>query len=125
MEEMYILHELQGPELSNEEIIHDNIPEEIFEECPEEVQEEIQEEHYEVPHEELHEEFHEDTVVEPLPEHNLPFEPIEEPGPNWEMELAQAYVRHQPLEGVFPPEESLKMGTVFPNLSNLQWGRPQ
>ena len=52
------------------------------------------------------------------PEEELPvFEPIEEPGPNWEMELAQAYVRAQPLEGVFPPEEGLKMGTAFPNLS--------
>jgi hypothetical protein len=34
-----------------------------------------------------------------------------------EMELAQAYVRMQPLESIFSPEESLRMGTVFPNLS--------
>lgn len=121
MEEMYILHELQGQEPSNEEIRHENIPEEIFEECPEEIQEEIQEEAYE----ESRKEPYEEPVAEPLPEHTLPFEPIEEPGPDWEMELAQAYVRHQPLEGVFPPEESLKKGTVFPNLSNLQWGRLQ
>ena len=59
---------------------------------------------------------------EPMPEptgeiHNLAFVPIEEPSPNWEMELAQAYVHAQPLEGVYPPEEGLRMGTAFPNLS--------
>jgi len=49
--------------------------------------------------------------------HNLVFVQIEEPTPNWEMELAQAYVRDQPLEGIYPPEEGLRMGTAFPNLS--------
>ena len=39
------------------------------------------------------------------------------------MELAQAYVREQPLEGVFPPAEGLMMGTVFPNLSKPYVGR--
>ena len=47
--------------------------------------------------------------------HDLHGEPKEEP--NWEMELAQAYVRAQPLTGIFSPEESLQRGTVFPNLS--------
>jgi len=32
------------------------------------------------------------------------------------MELAQAYVRPQPLDGVFSPEEGLRHGTAFPNL---------
>jgi hypothetical protein len=32
------------------------------------------------------------------------------------MELAQAYVCPQKLGGVFPPEEGLKMGTIFPDL---------
>ncbi|MCL2202848.1 MAG: spore coat associated protein CotJA [Defluviitaleaceae bacterium] len=32
------------------------------------------------------------------------------------MELAQAYVRHQPLEAVYSPEEGLQNGTIFPNL---------
>jgi len=31
-------------------------------------------------------------------------------------ELAQAYVRMQPLEAVFTPEEALRHGTLFPNL---------
>ena len=39
------------------------------------------------------------------------------------MELAQAYVRPQPLEGVFSPEEGLKHGTAFPNLSQPYKGR--
>jgi spore coat protein JB len=33
------------------------------------------------------------------------------------MEPAQAYVCPQKFDGVFPPEESLRMGTVFPSLS--------
>jgi len=40
-----------------------------------------------------------------------------------EMELAQAYVLEQPLEGIFPPEEGLRMGTAFPNLSMPYMGR--
>jgi len=59
-----------------------------------------------------------EPVIEPEPTgHGLEFVQIEEPSPNWEMELAQAYVRAQPLEGVFSPEEGLRMGTAFPNLS--------
>jgi len=60
---------------------------------------------------------------EPHPPQELFFEPIEEPHPNWEMELAQAYVRAQPLNEVFPPEEGLRMGTAFPNLSIPYAGR--
>jgi len=32
------------------------------------------------------------------------------------MELAQAYVRPQPLTPIFPLEEGLQKGTIFPNL---------
>ena len=39
------------------------------------------------------------------------------------MELAQAYVCPQNLEGIFPPEEGLRMGTIFPNLSKPYQGR--
>ena len=54
---------------------------------------------------------------------NEPPPATEEPNPNWEMELAQAYVRAQPLTGIFAPEESLIMGTVFPNLSQPYGGK--
>ena len=37
--------------------------------------------------------------------------------PDKGMELAEAYVRDQPLDCIYPPEEGLKRGTVFPNLS--------
>ena len=40
--------------------------------------------------------------------------------PIWE--LAQAYVRSQPLEGVFTPAEGLRRGTIFPNLSQPYHG---
>jgi len=40
-----------------------------------------------------------------------------------DMELAQAYVRPQPLEGIFTPEEGLKNGTAFPNLYKPYKGR--
>jgi hypothetical protein len=33
-----------------------------------------------------------------------------------ELPLAQAFVRSQPWEGTFKPDEGLKNGTVFPNL---------
>ena len=33
-----------------------------------------------------------------------------------EKPLAQAFVRVQPLESIFPPEEGLRNGTAFPNL---------
>ena len=39
------------------------------------------------------------------------------------MQLAQAYVRPQPLEGVFTPAEGLLRGTAFPNLSQPYRGR--
>lgn len=32
------------------------------------------------------------------------------------MELAEAYVRDQTLDCIYPPEEGLMMGTAFPNL---------
>lgn len=38
------------------------------------------------------------------------------PNENQEKELAQAYVRVQPLEAVFSPEDALRHGTLFPNL---------
>ena len=43
---------------------------------------------------------------------------------HWEMELAEAYVRAQPLEDIYAPEEGLMMGTVFPNLLKPYEGRP-
>ena len=51
------------------------------------------------------------------------FIPAEEPNTDWVMELAEAYVRAQVLEGVFPPEDGLKMGTAFPNLFMPYCGR--
>ena len=39
------------------------------------------------------------------------------------MELAQAYVCPQRLEGIFAPVEGLQMGTLFPNLSRPYQGR--
>jgi len=32
------------------------------------------------------------------------------------MELGQAYVRPQGMERIFPPEEGLRKGTIFPGL---------
>jgi len=73
------------------------------------------------------EETNNETEPEADPPPELPqplvFEPIEEPGPNWEMELAQAYVRAQPLDGIFSPEEGLLAGTAFPNLLKPYTGR--
>ena len=101
MEENYTLHELQGDEIT-EPHMHD-IPTETGPES--------------------FVEYEHEPFAPPTPGHSLEFVPIEEPGPNWEMELAQAYVRAQPLDGVFPPEEGLRMGTVFPNLSQPYSGR--
>ena len=39
------------------------------------------------------------------------------------IELAQAYVLNQPLEGIFTPEDGLRHGTAFPNLSQPYMGR--
>ena len=109
MEEMYVLHELG-------DIFYET--EASQEEAPEEPRSEPQEEAPQV------ETIETELVEEPEPTgHSLVFVPIEEPGPNWEMELAQAYVRAQPLEGVFSPEEGLRMGTAFPNLSQPYSGR--
>ncbi|MCL1844152.1 MAG: spore coat associated protein CotJA [Defluviitaleaceae bacterium] len=41
------------------------------------------------------------------------------------MELAQAYVCPQKFEGIFPPEEGLRMGTIFPALSQPYVERTQ
>lgn len=49
----------------------------------------------------LHEYHHEPTVG-----------PVAQKG----MELAEAYVRVQPLDSIFPPEEGTINGTAFPNL---------
>ena len=105
MEEMYTLHELQ----SEEEATQNHEPH-------------IQDALTETESEPVFEPEHEPIIL-PTPSHNLEFVPIEEPGPNWEMELAQAYVRAQPLEGVFSPEEGLRMGTAFLNLSQPYVGR--
>jgi len=117
MDEMYILHELQGDDLQEIETSQEPAPEldsELISDLPDD----------EPPIEEDQEPTPEPThEPEELPVHNLEFVPIEEPGPNWEMELAQAYVRSQPLEGIFPPEEGLRMGTAFPNLSQRYSGR--
>ena len=119
MEEMYILHELQEHEPPDEKLVHEPAPHE----CEPIPAAEILPE----PEAELVVEIITETAVqptiEPASEQGLTFEPIEEPGPNWEMELAQAYVRAQPLDGVFPPEEGLRMGTAFPNLSMPYRGR--
>lgn len=37
--------------------------------------------------------------------------------PMIKMQLARAYVPDQPYIGMFPPEEALKKGTIFPNLA--------
>ena len=109
MEEMYVLHELQEDSSheseTSQDLTDDNHSYESQEE-PAPVTEPPQEPREEHP-----------------PNHRLELVPIEEPGPDWEMELAQAYVRAQPLEGVFPPEEGLRMGTIFPNLSQPYDGR--
>ncbi|MDR1665092.1 MAG: spore coat associated protein CotJA [Clostridiales bacterium] len=53
---------------------------------------------------------------------------LNKPGPSEEnsdhmgMELAEAFVRPQPLDSIYPPEECLKTGTVFPNLSRIYMG---
>ena len=105
--EEYILHELSPPEGQSAEEIEaptDNVNE------PE--------------HAPDHANVHVPVQLhEADPGSSLEFVPVEEPGPNWEMELAQAYVRAQQLESVFPPEEGLKMGTAFPNLSQPYNGR--
>lgn len=38
------------------------------------------------------------------------------------MKLAEAYVPDQPLDCLYPPEDGLRMGTVFPNLSRPYGG---
>ena len=94
MEENYVLHELQEDNSHEMETSQESITDLPWHEPPME------------------------ATPEPTSEgHNLEFVPIEEPGSNWEMELAQAYVRAQPLIGVYLPEEGLLMGTAFPNLS--------
>ena len=114
MDEMYILHELHSHEPPQEEHNQESFQNTPSQEIPKVVAETIDEPVSEpIPQCE--------PIIESTPEPILPpelvFEPMEEPSSNWEMELAQAYVRAQPLEGVFPPEEGLRMGTAFPNLS--------
>ena len=120
MEEMYILHELQGDDSHEAETSQEPVPDQLWNETQTEAEPE--------PTIEPTHEHEQEPCGEPIHEltaegHNLEFIPIEEPGPNWEMELAQAYVRAQPLEGVFSPEEGLRMGTIFPNLSQPYDGR--
>ena len=121
MEEMYILHELHGDGFQETESSQDQEYEHEQELALEQPWEEPQAEA--VPESITQPEAWEESEPEPPASHNLVFVPIEEPGPNWEMELAQAYVRAQPLESVFPPEEGLRMGTIFPNLSKPYTGR--
>ncbi|MCL2378416.1 MAG: spore coat associated protein CotJA [Defluviitaleaceae bacterium] len=132
MEEMYILHELTGESFHETETSQESAPAEVWHEPPvSEVPEPIMEPAHE-PEEKDDLQAHavSEPITEPThepdhepPKHNLVFVPIEEPSPNWEMELAQAYVRAQPLEGIYPPEEGLRMGTAFPNLSQPYIGR--
>ena len=105
MEEMYTLHELQGDEIFTENA-EPHMCEPLMDAEP---GPSIEREH--------------EPVTAAIHSQVLEFVSIEEPGPDWEMELAQAYVRAQPLEGVFLPEEGLRMGTAFPNLSQPYGGR--
>ncbi|KGN03118.1 hypothetical protein Z969_02245 [Clostridium novyi A str. 4570] len=36
--------------------------------------------------------------------------------PRWEMDLARIYFQPQPFVGIFPVDEAMYKGTVFPNL---------
>ena len=119
MEEMYVLHELHGDDFNE---VEQEVEQEIEHDTDLKTEQVAETEEYHQPTPEVpwQEPLSEEA---PEPRHNLQFVPIEEPGPNWEMELAQAYVRAQPLEGVFPPEEGLRMGTIFPNLSQPYGGR--
>jgi len=111
--EEYILHELHGDnpdEITQDAEPHMNEPLEEAETGPIDELEEVAQLEYE-------------PITSQMHNQELEFVPIEEPGPNWEMELAQAYVRAQPLDGVFRPEEGLRMGTAFPNLSQPYGGR--
>jgi len=133
MEEMYILHELHGLPPEEEEITEHtapSVPPELTQLPLLETEQEPEIEPQEIQPEPIIEPATVHTPElnlppEPILEHNLPFIPIEEPGPNWEMELAQAYVRSQPLDGVFPPEEGLVKGTAFPNLFKPYSGRDE
>ena len=117
MEEMYILHELQGDSSHEAETSQELTPDFNRQE-PEE--ESTPERIDELPLEPIYEPWSESQLPHG---HDPEVVPTEEPSPHWEMELAQAYVRPQPLDGVFPPEESLRMGTIFPNLSQPYDGR--
>ena len=124
MEEMYILHQLGGHEEEPAEIIcpEVTVPDEItlpenpsMPETEEQAAPELSAESIGEPVVE--------SVIEPTMElTSEPTTPTDEPC--WDMELAQAYVRDQPLDGIFPPEEGLRMGTAFPNLSKPYDGRP-
>ena len=94
MEEMYTLHELHGHEPPDMETTPEIVDQPAPEEPPVSSMPDMQ-------------------MAEPAHRHQ------EEP----EMELAQAYVRPQPLDGMFSPEEGLRMGTAFPNLSQPYGGR--
>ena len=60
----------------------------------------------------------------PIAETEKPMPPTtESPTTSFGMELAQAYVRPQPLDGIFSPAEGLRHGTAFPNLSQPYLGR--
>ena len=120
MDEMYILHELHNHEPPEEECNQDLSQNELLPETNTEITPETVEPILELV---LQCEPLPQPDPEPIPPYDIIFEPIEEPGPNWEMELAQAYVRAQPLDGVFPPEKGLIMGTAFPNLSKPYTGR--
>ena len=127
MEDMYILHQLPGEEPTNEPEHKHPIMDEVL------------------PADDLEDnDFFEDiaefnafqnTPITQEPEDDLILEvPITEEMEcnlwpelfcaDWEMELAEAYVRAQPLEDIYAPEEGLMMGTAFPNLLRPYDGRP-
>lgn len=60
------------------------------------------------------------AMVVPMPP---PAQEIATMPQEYHMELAQAYVRPQPLENIFSPEEGLRNGTAFPNLWQPYKGR--
>ena len=71
----------------------------------------------------LHTLFDEEEA--PVPMVEKPIMPVVTDVADTTMELAQAYVRPQPLGKVFSPEEGLRHGTAFPNLSQPYMGRMQ
>lgn len=66
--------------------------------------------------------MHEIYTMHPLSSHEV--SPVTDECCVPHMELAQAYVCPQRLDGLFSPEEGLRAGTIFPELSQPYEGRP-